>query len=261
MVTLPSDVGPVRAPFAWPVRRALLTAEWRHLAMLNYVVDPAIVTPLVPPGTELDDWNGDTYASVVGFQFLRTRFCGVPIPLHGSFVEVNLRFYIRRRGPAGWRRGVAFVRELAPKRAVALAANLLYGERYLVVPMTHELQPGDGEPPRRLEYGWRHLGGTGRVMLEPTGEALPLVEGSHEEYIAEHYWGYSNHPRGSVEYEVAHPSWRYSPSRTASFECDHLAAVYGEPWVEALSGKPRSAFWADGSAVRVYAGERIGGAN
>lgn len=248
-------------PFTWPARRALVTAEWRHLAMLNYEVDPAIVRPLVPAGTELDFWNGAAYASVVGFQFLRTTFCGVKIPLHGNFVEVNLRFYIRRRGPEGWRRGVAFVRELAPKRAVALVANLLYGERYLAVPMTHELVPGDGEVPRRLEYGWSYRGGSGRLTLEPAGAASPLGEGSHEEYIAEHYWGYSNHARGGVEYEVAHPSWRYSPARSASFGCDHVAAVYGGPWVEALSGQPASAFWADGSAVRVYAGERIGGAN
>lgn len=250
-----------KEPFNWPARRALLTAEWRHLAMLNYAVDPLVLRPLVPPGTELDHWNGETYASVIGFQFLQTTFCGVPIPFHANFVEVNLRFYIRRRAPEGWRRGVAFIRELAPRRAVALVANLLYGERYLAVPMTHELVPGGGVVPQRLEYGWRYRGGSGRIMLEPTGEVLPLAEGSREQYIAEHYWGYSNHARGGVEYEVAHPSWRYSPARTASFECDHIATVYGQPWVEALSGPPASAFWADGSAVRVYAGKRIHGAN
>ena len=49
-----------------------LTAEWRHLAMLNYLVDPALLQPLVPAGTELDDWHGKTYASLVGFLFLQT---------------------------------------------------------------------------------------------------------------------------------------------------------------------------------------------
>ena len=88
-------------PFTWPARRALLTAEWRHLAMLNFAVDRSIVAPLVPAGTELDDWNGESYASVIGFQFLRTTFYGVPVPYHSSFVEVNLRFYIRRRSAEG----------------------------------------------------------------------------------------------------------------------------------------------------------------
>ena len=78
-----------------------LTAEWRHLLMVNYVVDPAVLEPLVPAGTELDLWQGRAYVSVVGFRFLRTRVLGMPIPFHRNFDEVNLRFYVRRRR---WRR-------------------------------------------------------------------------------------------------------------------------------------------------------------
>lgn len=60
-----------------------LTAEWRHLVMLNYDIDPNILTPLVPFGTELDSWSGRTLVSVVGFLFLQTRVRGVRIPFHG----------------------------------------------------------------------------------------------------------------------------------------------------------------------------------
>ena len=35
-----------------------LTGEWRSLAMVNYEIDPAILRPLVPPGTELDTFEG-----------------------------------------------------------------------------------------------------------------------------------------------------------------------------------------------------------
>lgn len=38
-----------------------------------------------------------------------------------------------------------------------------------------------------------------KLMLEPAGEALPLAAESHEEYIAEHYWGYSSHRGRGVE--------------------------------------------------------------
>ena len=37
-----------------PVRRPFLTAEWRHLVMLNYEVERAVLEPLVPAGTALD---------------------------------------------------------------------------------------------------------------------------------------------------------------------------------------------------------------
>jgi len=53
--------------------------------MLNYVVDPRLVTPLVPAGTEIDFENRETFLSVVGFLFLDTRLLGLPIPLHRDF--------------------------------------------------------------------------------------------------------------------------------------------------------------------------------
>ena len=71
--------------------------------MLNYVVDPRLITPLVPAETEIDFENGETFLSVVGFLFLDARLLGLPIPLHRDFEEVNLRFYVRRKSADTWR--------------------------------------------------------------------------------------------------------------------------------------------------------------
>ncbi len=60
-----------------------LEAQWRHIAMLNYEADRSVLAPLVPRGTELDDWQGRTYLSVVGFLFLGTRVLGVRLPGRG----------------------------------------------------------------------------------------------------------------------------------------------------------------------------------
>src|SRR6185436_100098 len=108
-----------------------------------YVVDPGIVQPLVPPGTELDFENGETFVSVVGFMFFDTRLLGLPIPRHRDFEEVNLRFYVRKKSADTWRRGVVFVRELVPKRAIAIVARTFYGEPYLAVPMSHKIDHAD----------------------------------------------------------------------------------------------------------------------
>ena len=37
--------------------QSFLSANWRYLAMLNFVVDPMILARLVPPGTEIDFEN------------------------------------------------------------------------------------------------------------------------------------------------------------------------------------------------------------
>lgn len=68
-----------------------LTAEWRHLVMLNYETDADTLAPYLPPGTELDPWQGKHLVSMAGFRFLNTRVLGLPIPWHRDFDEVNLR--------------------------------------------------------------------------------------------------------------------------------------------------------------------------
>jgi len=249
----------VEQAFAWPVRRPLLWAEWRNLAMVNYEIDPAVLKAFIPAGTELDFWQGKTYASIVGFQFLNAKLLGVRVPFHRDFEEVNLRFYVRRRAPEGWRRGVVFVREIAPRWAVALTARILYGENYLCVPMTHRVVArGQGQAPERVEYRWKFRRRHRHVLMETDGLPERAEPGSHEEFIVEHYWGYSSLPRGRAkEYCVAHRPWKISPAVRVEFDCD-VAGLYGPRFAPFLAGEPASAFWVDGSPVRVYSGKRIG---
>lgn len=71
---------------------SFLTAEWRKLAIFNYVVDPGVLEKYLPNGIELDVWNGRCYVSLIGFLFTETRLKGIRVPYHSSFEEVNLRF-------------------------------------------------------------------------------------------------------------------------------------------------------------------------
>src|SRR5262249_3440595 len=120
-----------------PPPGVFLRAEWRHLLMANYEIDPNLLGPYVPPGTELDFFGGRTFVSVVGFCFLNTRVWGLKVPLHTNFTEVNLRFYVRRNAEEGWRRGVVFIKEIVPHFWIAFIARSLYNERYEKMPMRH----------------------------------------------------------------------------------------------------------------------------
>src|ERR1700730_14672902 len=110
--------------------RTFLTAEWRNLAMLNYEVEPSLLSPFIPSGTEIDRWDDKTFVSLVGFRFLNTRVRGIPIPFHRNFEEVNLRFYVRRTVGDEVRRGVVFIKEIVPRWAIAAVARSVYNERY-----------------------------------------------------------------------------------------------------------------------------------
>jgi len=237
-----------------------LRAEWTHLVMLNYEVDPGLLAPRIPAGTTLDSFAGTTYASVVGFMFTNTKVKGIAIPFHRDFEEVNLRFYVKRR-PAGGhadgrddRRGVVFVKELVPRFAIAWAARVLYRENYESVPMRHRFG-ADGT----VEYGFRVAGRWGALSARPVGDPERPGPGSLAEFIAEHYWGYAAQPGGGTkEYEVQHPPWRVQQVQEARLECD-AARLYGPELGAALSAPPRSAFLAEGSPITVGDGTRIAG--
>lgn len=98
---------------------SFLTAEWRDVVMANYVIDPEHLHARVPAGTELDDFNGRTYVSMVAFKFLNTRIKSIAIPYHRDFEEINLRFYVRRKAGGEWKRGVVFVKEIVPRMAIS----------------------------------------------------------------------------------------------------------------------------------------------
>ncbi|EDY22124.1 conserved hypothetical protein [Chthoniobacter flavus Ellin428] len=221
--------------------------------MVNYVMDPAVLRPLVPRGVELDLWQGEALVSMVGFLFLDTRVLGVPIPFHRDFEEVNLRFYVRRETPEGWRRGVIFVREIVPRWAIASLARGLYNEPYLACPMRHHLTAGT------CEYGWHFAGRWNSLSAEFRGEPVLLGEGSAEEFIFEHYWGYTRLRDGSTaEYQVEHPRWRAWTAENPRLEGD-MTALYGAEFAQALGRAPVSAFLAEGSAISVRKGAGVRG--
>jgi hypothetical protein len=233
-----------------------LTAEWRYLAMLNYEIDPVLLKPFIPAGTELDFWNVKTYVSLVGFLFRDTRVARIPIPFHRHFEEINLRFYVRRRADDGWRRGVVFIKELVPRRAIAFIARKFYNENYLALPMAHRIEKAGAEI-KSVAYFWKFAGRENFLKVVTQNSAQPLIAGSLPEFITEHYWGYARQRDGAtMEYLVEHPRWRVWETQTAEFNCD-AAELYGENFCELFGQSPSSAFLADGSEVKVHKGIRL----
>ncbi len=230
---------------------AFVTAQWRYLAMLNYEIDPAILLPRVPAGTELDTWQGRTFVSVVGFRFLETRVLGIPIPFHRNFDEVNLRFYVRREHPDGLRRGVVFIKEVVPRAAIAWVARNVYNENYVALPMRHQIALP------HVSYEWNHAATWSRLAVTCSGEAFLPHEDSEETFITEHYWGYARQQDGAtLEYRVEHPRWNVWRSSTSSLDGD-VDGLYGSELGAFLKGEPSSAFVAEGSAVVVRRGVPI----
>lgn len=238
-------------------RSVFLSARWRGLAMAQYAVPEdlweEVLLPLVPAGTELDLFEGKAYVSLVAFEFLETAVRGVKIPGHVNFVEVNLRFYVRRIVDGEVRRGVAFVAEFVPRRAIAAVARVLYGEPYEV--WGTAVHHG----PNRTDYEWwRRRGAEAYAMAIDLGPSFEVPEpGSHQEFILEHYWGYTRRSATRTdEYRVTHPKWRVQEVRDASVVAE-FGRMYGGRFAFLDGREPDSIVFAEGSDVTVAAGARI----
>jgi uncharacterized protein len=231
-----------------------LTAEWRNLAVLNYEVDPGVLSALVPSGTELDFWNGKAFVSMVGFRFLKTKVFGISFPFHHNFEEVNLRFYVRRQHEMEVRRGVVFIREIVPRKLIAMVARSFYNERYAALPMQHQIQ-SDGSD-LAVEYRWKFNKEWSTLSLRASGSPVLPESGSQQEFLSEHYWGYvAQNDGGCIEYQVRHPQWKIWVTTDARF--DGCMQLYGSELGAVLTRSPTSAFYAEGSAVAVHRGRRL----
>lgn len=232
-----------------------LSAHWRHLVMINYEIDPSVLTPYIPKGTHLDLWNGKAFVSLVGFMFLETKVHGVAVPFHRNFEEVNLRFYTKRQTPEGERRGVVFIKEIVPRWGIACLARLLYNENYVALPMRHRIEQSPSQI--EAEYQWKLNGRWQKIRVRCQGSFDNTLQGSEAEYITEHYWGYSILRDGeTMEYQVKHPPWRVGKVDQCEISVD-MQNLYGPPFAPFLEKPPASAFLAEGSEVTVFKGMRL----
>jgi uncharacterized protein YqjF (DUF2071 family) len=228
---------------------SFLKAEWRKLALANYVIDKNLLVKYLPAGTELDLWNGNCYVSLVGFLFVNTKLLGIKIPFHSHFEEVNLRFYVKRLEDGEWKRGVVFVKEIVPKRALSFVANAVYKENYETLPMKHYWGSENGK--RIVRYKWKKNKEWNSIEIEASIESVKIEPNSEIEFITEHYWGYAKvNEKKSNEYEVTHPKWEVYNVTDYEINVD-FGAVYGAEFEVLNTVSPNSVMLAEGSEITV----------
>jgi uncharacterized protein YqjF (DUF2071 family) len=231
-----------------------LTAEWRKLAIANYAVDPKLLTPYLPTRTELDCWQDTCYVSLVGFRFCNTRLKGIRIPFHSNFEEVNLRFYVRFKEGNQWRRGVVFIKEIVPRHAITWIANLIYGENYATYEMKHTWATDHDS--LSVRYHWK-ADQWHSFEITADKKVREMIAGSEEEFITEHYWGYTRHDHESTsEYEVERTKWQAYDIRNYALQVD-FGKLYGEKFSHLTKEQPKSVFLAEGSQIKVKHGRRL----
>ncbi len=237
------------------MKSTFLTAEWNNLIMANYTIDPAILLPYLPTKTVLDFYNGETYVSLIGFMFEEVRLKGFKIPFHVNFEEVNLRFYVKYFDNDQWKRGAVFIKEIVPKPMISFVANTLYHEKYSTKRMKHFYSQTNDEI--HLGYHWKHNNKWNKIEATTNTNLQPMEKGSQEEFIAEHYFGYSKYNHSTTfEYTVQHPSWKIYSVKNYLIDCA-FEGIYGNQFSFLQDTLPDSIFVAKGSPISILGKRKL----
>ena len=181
------------APKRRPDRRVVMYQEWSHLLFVHWEVPAGPLRALLPPGLELDTYDGRAYVGLVPFTMRGVRPRHLPsAPCLSNFHETNVRTYVHRGGrdPGVW----FFSLDAANPAAVALA-RAWFGLPYYHARMCVEVEDPGGAGPA-LTYVSERVRAGGRparseVRARVVGPVEPAEPGSLEDFLVERYLLYS----------------------------------------------------------------------
>jgi uncharacterized protein len=203
---------------------------WEDLLFAHWRVPAEEIRHALPPGLELEQYDGSAWLGIVPFRLVALRLRGgLPVPRLSSFLEVNVRTYVRA---ADGKPGVWFFSLDASSGLAVRVARRAYRLPYFRARMS--LDRSDAW--RDVECA--RIGERGKVLsgrYRPTGEAVHAEPGSLESFLAERYCLYSTAPDGALwRTEIHHGPWPLQPAE-AEFELTSIAPV-------ALRGEPTCCF-------------------
>jgi len=227
-----------------PPGRRMMRQIWRHLAFLHWRVERDAIAALLPPGLEVDTFDGAAYVGVVPFTIPLTQTGPLGLPMAPAFHEINARTYVHRGGRDP---GVWFFSLDATSRLAVAGARLWYGLPYFAADITLAEAGGwiDYRSRRR-----RGVAASFRARYQPTGPVAPAVPGSLEFFLAERYLLFSRSGRALRTARVHHAPYPLQPAAAAEVE-QTLTDAAGLP-AGACAGEPPLVHYALEVDVGIY---------
>ena len=128
------------------VDRPVMLHRWEQLAFLHWSFESADVQRLLPPGLEVEEYDGRAWVGLVPFVMHVATGRGRSVPWAAHFCETNVRTYVRDRDG---RSGIWFFSLDAARLGAVAVARLTYRLPYFWSQM--HVEPSD----HRMNYSCR----------------------------------------------------------------------------------------------------------
>lgn len=235
-----------------PIQKKLLfRAAFTELVAVNFQITPKILADKVPKGLELDMFNDETYVSLVCMVMRKVGFLGIPLP--GGFIELSLRFYVRRANDPTHQTGTCTLKNYVSSSTGSYILGSKFDKPFPKLKMRSKnkgFQRAEGAIPEvdyqwKVDDHWNQLRIRARSRIKNTGPDTKVG------FILDHDNHYQSHNGKTLEYQIEHPKWSIWDAAHANFSCD-VKRLFGKEFVKPLAKRPASVFVSRGGDVNVY---------
>ena len=200
-----------------------MTQTWNDVLFAHWPVDAKDLREHVPPGLELDLFEGQAYVGIVPFHMTNVAPRGVPaVPFVSAFAELNVRTYVTRDNKPG----VYFFSLDANSQVAVTGARTVFGLPYFTAAMDVKV---DGA---QVVYESRRTARDGapaelRGRYRAVGPVFNAAPGTLEWFLTERYCLYTVDTSFHAQrLNIHHPQWPLQPAE-AHFDTNTMAEAAG----------------------------------
>jgi hypothetical protein len=209
-------------PWPAPERAWVMTMSWVDLLFAHWRVDAEVLRAKLPPGLELDTFEGEAWIAVVPFRMEHVGPRGASdLPWVSRFAELNVRTYVRRDDKPG----VWFLSLDAANPLAVRAARLGFHLPYYDADMRCEwVEDWIAYESRRTDSTLGPGEFVGRY--QPEGEPYAAAPGTLEHWLTERYCLYAADGDRLWRGEIQHAPWPLQRARAEIKTCT-VTDAYG----------------------------------
>lgn len=187
--------------------------EWNNAVFLHWKLPSTVLRPLIPEGLELDDFEGQSWISLVAFTMEKIRPAYLPSwSFISDFHEINLRTYVIH----DHKPGVFFLNIEAEKSLSAWISRKLSGLPYEKSKIT------------RLPGSYQSVNTRKGFNLDATFEIGKQITTKTplERWLTERYSLYLEKNKQLFRYDIHHKEWALNEIKINKLSCQYQLAGF-----------------------------------